>query len=69
MLLFVIVVINRLFYFFNSDEKESRNIKKALSNEFCAEIEPNTIENQNNDEPLGEISDDDEEGSNEQSEN
>jgi len=32
-LLFDIVVINRLFYFLNSDEKESRNMKKALSNE------------------------------------
>ncbi|KAM6200712.1 glutamate-rich protein 2 [Sarcoramphus papa] len=49
-------------------EKESRNIKKALSNELGAEIEPNTIENQNNDEPLGDISHDDEESSNERSE-
>lgn len=69
MLLFAIVVINRLFCFLNSDEKESRNIKKAPSNELGVEIEPNTIKNQNNDEQLWEILDDDEENSNEQSEN
>lgn len=40
-------------------------MKKTLSNELGAKIEPNTIENQDNDEPLGEISDD-EDSSNEQ---
>ncbi|XP_009575120.1 PREDICTED: glutamate-rich protein 2, partial [Fulmarus glacialis] len=55
--------------YLGQDEKESRNIKKALSNELGDEIEPNTIENQNNDELLGEISDDEEESNNEQSEN
>lgn len=43
-------------------------MKKTLSNEFGAEVEPNTIENQDNNEPLGEISDD-EDSSNEQSKN
>ncbi|GAB0191575.1 glutamate decarboxylase 1 [Grus japonensis] len=52
-----------------SPSAEAWNLQKALSNELDAEIEPNTIENQNNYEPLGEISDDDEESSNEQSEN
>lgn len=43
-------------------------MKKNLRNELGAEMETNTVENQNNDEPLVEISDD-EESSNEQSEN
>lgn len=62
----VIIVINRLFYLFNSDEEESRNHKKAFSNELGAEVESHTTEDQNN---YDQISNRDEESSNEQSAN
>ncbi|XP_062434894.1 glutamate-rich protein 2 [Rhea pennata] len=51
------------------NEKESRNIKKAPEKELCAQIQANGIKNHNNDELLTEISDDNNEISNEQSEN
>ncbi|XP_064371573.1 glutamate-rich protein 2 [Dromaius novaehollandiae] len=53
----------------DENEEESRNINKAPEKELCAQIQANGIGNHNNDELLTEVSDGNNEISNEQSEN